>query len=64
MNICCEKCGKPLVKTNKYGMFCVDDCFLEESKKIPLENMCKELSENWENSEFDPEKCMKKYYGV
>jgi len=32
MKLLC-KCGKPIVKSNKYGMFCEDECELEESKK-------------------------------
>jgi len=29
----CDQCGKPVSKTNEYGMFCEDMCGLEESKK-------------------------------
>lgn len=33
INISCDQCGKPITKSNKYGMFCEDLCDLEESKK-------------------------------
>ena len=33
ITIKCQKCGKPIVHSNKYGMFCEDWCELEESKK-------------------------------
>ena len=32
ITITCE-CGKPIIKSNKYGMFCEDECGLKESKK-------------------------------
>lgn len=33
VEITCDKCGKPITVSNKYGMFCEDLCDLEESKK-------------------------------
>jgi len=28
----CQECGKPIIVTNKYGMFCKDLCGLKEAK--------------------------------
>ena len=33
LNIVCGHCGKPLVETTEFGMFCEDRCGYEESKK-------------------------------
>ena len=34
LDITCGISGKPITKSNKYGMFCEDMCELEENKKI------------------------------
>lgn len=33
IEIKCKDCGKPIVHSNEYGMFCEDWCGLEESKQ-------------------------------
>ena len=33
LDIVCEECGKPIVESNEFGMFCEDRCGYEESKK-------------------------------
>lgn len=33
----CETCGLPLTKTNKYGMFCKNECGLKKSKQSSKE---------------------------
>jgi len=33
VGVTCEKCGKPIVKSNQWGMFCEDNCGLEKSKE-------------------------------
>ena len=33
VTVTCDDCGKPIVSSNEYGMFCEDKCRLEESKK-------------------------------
>jgi hypothetical protein len=30
LSLTCEKCGKPITHSDKYGMRCEDDCMLEE----------------------------------
>jgi len=32
-SLTCKVCGKPIVKSNKYGMYCENMCGLEEDKK-------------------------------
>ena len=33
VHVICDTCGQPIVKSNKYGMFCANDCGLAKSKK-------------------------------
>ena len=33
IQVTCNQCGKLIVETNKYGMFCEDRCGYEESVK-------------------------------
>ena len=33
INLSCKVCGKPITKTNKFGMYCEDMCGLDEDKK-------------------------------
>ena len=33
LSVTCTTCGKPIVKTTKFGMFCENKCGLKESKK-------------------------------
>lgn len=48
-DINCE-CGKPITKSNKYGMFCEDFCNLEESK-IAAKKLA-EILENFTGLDF------------
>ena len=33
INISCNNCGKPIIKSNEFGMYCEDECGLEDDKK-------------------------------
>jgi ribosomal protein L37AE/L43A len=33
ISVTCKICGKPIVKSNKYGMYCEDMCGLKEDKE-------------------------------
>jgi|MudIll2142460700_1097286.scaffolds.fasta_scaffold2753750_2 hypothetical protein len=33
LDITCDICGNPITHSNKYGMFCDNECELEASKK-------------------------------
>ena len=33
VTLTCRECGKPIVKTNKFGMYCEDMCGHEADKK-------------------------------
>ena len=41
VDVTCDECGKPITHSNEFGMFCEDNCKLEESKaaKKQFENM-------------------------
>lgn len=47
ISITCEITGKPINKSNKYGMFCEDMCELEECKRA--EKMGSELIRSFLN---------------
>ena len=32
VNISCKICGKPIIKSNDYGMYCEDECGIEDDK--------------------------------
>lgn len=36
LDITCSICGKPISKSNEYGMFCEDECGLAEEKEAYL----------------------------
>lgn len=33
LSLTCKVCGKPIVKSNKFGMYCENMCGLEEDKE-------------------------------
>jgi ribosomal protein L37AE/L43A len=49
----CPKCGKPIVHTNKFGMFCEDRCTLKEAKKayLEMERLVQRYAREWRKAE-------------
>jgi predicted nucleic acid-binding Zn ribbon protein len=33
LNVTCKKCGQPIDHSNQFGMYCKNECGLEEDKK-------------------------------
>ena len=33
VDVTCDDCGKPITHSNEFGMFCEDNCGLQESKE-------------------------------
>ena len=33
VSVSCKICGKPIIKSNKFGMYCENMCGLEDDKK-------------------------------
>ena len=51
LSITCSKCGRPITHANEFGMFCDQECSLEEAKEkvITLDNALEEVDENYSN---------------
>ena len=45
LELTCKICGKPISKSNKYGMYCEDKCGIEEDKAafLKLNNLINSL---------------------
>ena len=39
VEVTCDHCGKRITHSNEWGMFCEDECGLEDSKKAKVEVM-------------------------
>jgi len=45
VNVTCSKTGKPIIKINKYGQYCEDNCGIFFDKRFYKETM--ELINGW-----------------
>jgi hypothetical protein len=52
LEINCSYCGKPITHSNEFGMFCDDECGMEESKNVmhELDDALSQLGEMLENN--------------
>lgn len=46
----CEKCGEPIIKSDKYGMSCKNGCFDKENRSASktLKKLFPSLYKSWE----------------